>query len=83
MLPLVFPYPAAAVDRHSARQTLTPDQISAFYTCFTGKVKEAYPQPATFAQDMCVDPGTTDIIIVMLQQCAQELQGTPAPAAKK
>ena len=38
---------------------------------------------ATFAQDMCVDPGTTDIIIVMLQQCAQELQGTPAPAAKK
>ncbi|MFR4026745.1 MAG: hypothetical protein ACLTZY_15000 [Alistipes indistinctus] len=24
---------------------------------------------------MCVDPGTTDIIIVMLQQCAQELQG--------
>ena len=62
---------------------LTPDQISAFYTCFTGKVKEAYPQPATFAQDMCVDPGTTDIIIVMLQQCAQELQGTPAPAAKK
>jgi len=46
-------------------------------------VKEAYPQPATFAQDMCVDPGTTDIIIVMLQQCAQELQGTPAPAAKK
>lgn len=81
-LPLVFPYPQLQ-SIGILPADLTPDQISAFYTCFTGKVKEAYPQPATFAQDMCVDPGTTDIIIVMLQQCAQELQGTPAPAAKK
>lgn len=82
-LPLVFPYPQLQSIGILARQTCRRIKSAPFYTCFTGKVKEAYPQPATFAQDMCVDPGTTDIIIVMLQQCAQELQGTPAPAAKK
>ena len=38
-LPLVFPYPQLQ-SIGILPADLTPDQISAFYTCFTGKVKE-------------------------------------------
>lgn len=78
-LPLIFPYPQLqSVGILPA--DLTADQLTAFYSNLTAKIKASYPQPADFAEALCVDPTMPNVLIDMMQQCASDLQNASAPA---